>query len=654
MRRYARTLVVIGVLVALASLALGFQTIKIGGFERGGDTLLGLNLGLDLQGGIDLRYQALDPVTGEHDKNPDEEDMRELIRSIERRVNASGLGKPNIQILGGDRLLVQLPGVRDTARAKSLIGETAQLVYKRRELNVVRDNIAGVSAEDILNVSLVIGEEELAALTATSPSALATTTDEGTSRAVATTTEEGALAPAATTTAATLGDETQDELGPPILVIEFAEPAAEAFGKVVDQLRESLDPVPGTEGSDPNTGELGSRGVYPNFLTISAEGDVLAPISMPYSPLLTLPTGQSFPLGGEPYIQRIEDGNRFTINLVGAVEDVAEAKARFGGEPELRLGEILGRVDEDIPGGLTGDDMARAYPGQHQVTGLPIVNIVFNGEGARKFAEVTTEMAGTSDLLAIFLDDRELIASSVRAPITGGAGYIEGPDFTFARVSDISLLLESGRLPISIELIKERDVDAILGADSLAKSVVAGLIGLSLVLLFMALYYRAPGVVAAIALMIYAALALTIFKILPVTLELSGVAAAILSIGMAVDANILIFERMKEELRAGRTLLSAINIGFNRAWPAIRDSNVSTLITCAILFWFADTLGAPIVQSFAATLAIGVGISMFSAITVSRTFLRLLAATPLAKRLGLFVPSGGADLPQQQPRPEAV
>ena len=207
------------------------------------------------------------------------------------------------------------------------------------------------------------------------------------------------------------------------------------------------------------------------------------------------------------------------------------------------------------------------------------------------------------------------------------------------------MLLESGRLPIPIELIKERDVDAMLGADSLAKSVKAGLAGLGLVLLFMALYYRAPGIIAAVALMIYAILVLAIFKMAPVTLELSGVAATILSIGMAVDANILIFERMKEEIRTGRTLLSAINIGFSRAWPAIRDSNVSTLITCVILFWFADTLGASIVKSFAITLSIGVAISMFSAITVSRTLLRLVSSTPLAKHTGMFVPSGGADLP---------
>ena len=282
------------------------------------------------------------------------------------------------------------------------------------------------------------------------------------------------------------------------------------------------------------------------------------------------------------------------------------------------------------------------------------MNIEFNGDGTRKFGEVTTRIAGTADLLAIVLDQEELIAPTVQSAITGGAAYIQGRDFTLERVRDIALLLEAGRLPLPIELIQERNVDAILGADSLAKSVVAGSVGLALVLLFMVLYYRVPGLVAATALVFYASFVLAIFKLVPVTLTLSGVAAAILSVGMAVDANILIFERMKDELRQGRTLLSSINIGFNRAWPAIRDSNVSTLITCGILFWFADTLGATIVQGFAVTLAIGVGISMFSAITVSRTLLRLTAATPLNRKLGWFVPVKGSELPQIRPRGETA
>ena len=203
-------------------------------------------------------------------------------------------------------------------------------------------------------------------------------------------------------------------------------------------------------------------------------------------------------------------------------------------------------------------------------------------------------------------------------------------------------------MPIPIELIQERDVDAILGADSLRKSVVAGIVGLLLVLLFMILYYRIPGLVASVALIIYAMIVLTIFKMIPVTLTLSGVAAAILSIGMAVDANILIFERMKDELRAGRTMLSSINIGFNRAWPAIRDGNVSTLITCAILYWFSEQLGATIVQGFAVTLAIGVLISMFSAIVVSRTLMRVVALTPISRKVRLFMPTGGKDIAGRQ------
>ncbi len=640
MRRYARTLALIAVLVVAAGLILSLQTIKIGRFERGGDTILGLTLGLDLQGGADLRYQAsiIDPVTGEQ-LAPSADQMAALQKTIERRVNASGLGRPIIQLVGDDRLLVQLPGITDLERAKELIGETAQLVYKHRRLNVVSD-IPGVDSDEIVSVTVkALGQEDPLVTprfpTATSTEPTATST-----------------AGLATTTVAAFESAAQGATPTPAVVLEFTDDGAEAFALFVDNLRESIEPVPGTMEIDQETGEEvpGTGDIYVNLLELSAADTSTLQLQIPYSLVLPLPSGQVISLGGEPYIQRVDDSNSFTISLIGAYPDVAAAEEVFGGISELRLTQLLGKEDEDV--GLTGDDMARAYPGQHQGSGLPIVNIEFNSEGGRKFAEITTGIAGSSDLLVIILDDKELIASTVRQPIIGGAAFIEGRDFTFERVRDISLLLESGRLPIPIELIRERDVDAILGADSLAKSVVAGLVGLSLVLLFMVLYYRVPGIVAALALAIYASLVLAVFKIAPVTLELSGVAAAILSIGMAVDANILIFERMKEEMRSGRTLLSAINLGFNRAWPAIRDSNVSTLITCGILFWFADALGATIVKSFAITLAIGVGISMFSAITVSRTFLRLMAATPINKRLSWFVPSGAADLPQSKPAAE--
>ena len=328
-----------------------------------------------------------------------------------------------------------------------------------------------------------------------------------------------------------------------------------------------------------------------------------------------------------------------------------EYKSKLGSNPTVSFSLKPGYIDEDI--GLTGDDLSTAYPSQHQGSGVPIVSIEFGEEGTKTFGDLTTTIynndlkTGVKEQIAIILDGQELIAPVVNSPITAGTAIIQGPDFTIERVKDLALLLESGRLPVPIELIQERDVDAILGADSLRKSVIAGGVGLLLVLLFMTLYYRIPGLVASLALLIYAGIVLSIFKLIPVTLTLSGVAAAILSIGMAVDANILIFERMKDELRAGRTMLTAINTGFNRAWPAIRDGNVSTLITCGILYWFADTLGATIVQGFAVTLAIGVVISMFSAIVISRTFMRVVALTPISKNLQLFVPSGGKALSEK-------
>ncbi|MFQ5925790.1 MAG: preprotein translocase subunit SecD, partial [Dehalococcoidia bacterium] len=202
----------------------------------------------------------------------------------------------------------------------------------------------------------------------------------------------------------------------------------------------------------------------------------------------------------------------------------------------------------------------------------------------------------------------------------------------------LAIQLNTGALPITLHEVRTQKVDPTLGAESLEKSLMAGIIGLALLLLFMIVYYRLSGVLACIALLIYGAIVLTIFKLWPVTLTLAGIAALILSIGIAVDANVLIFERMKEEIRSGRTLGAAIETGFNRAWPAIRDSNISTLITCAILLWFGSRFGAAPVMGFALTLGIGVLVSMFTAIIVTRTFLRTIILTPLARRISLFRP----------------
>ncbi|NQU97509.1 MAG: protein translocase subunit SecD, partial [Chloroflexi bacterium] len=305
-------------------------------------------------------------------------------------------------------------------------------------------------------------------------------------------------------------------------------------------------------------------------------------------------------------------------------------------------------IEREDEAGLSGRDLTDAYAGTHPTTSRPVVNIVFNDKGADEFFKVTDRISRTGDLLAIYLDGAELVAPRAEQGIPGGRAYISGADFTADRVRTVAIQLRSGALPVSLELVQERNVDATLGEDSLRKTVIAGLIGLALVLVFMIAYYKVPGVVASAALLMFAILLLAVFKIVPVTLTLAGGAALILSLGVAVDANILIAERTKEELRAGRSLFAAIAEGFDRAWPSIRDSNISTLITCVVLFWFGSRFSTSIMQGFALTLGIGVALSMFTAFFASRVFMRALARTALGRRLSWFVPVGEARA-QQRP-----
>ncbi len=296
-----------------------------------------------------------------------------------------------------------------------------------------------------------------------------------------------------------------------------------------------------------------------------------------------------------------------------------------------------GEQDIDIQGSDLTDAFAGTQPG---VVG-PVVNISFNDHGSDEFCDVTGRIsrATNQDVLAIYLDGEELVAPSASTAICNGSAYIFG-NFTAERARTVSIQLRSGSLPVNLELIQERNVDATLGSDSLRKSVIAGIIGLGLVLVFMVMYYKIPGFVAALALILYAVVLLALFKLMPVTLTLSGVAALILSIGLAVDANILIAERTKEELRMGRALLASITTGFDRAWPSIRDGNISTIITCIVLFWFGDRLGTSLIQGFALTLGIGVVVSMLTAFFASRVIMRSIAGTSLGRRIDSFVPVG--------------
>lgn len=272
-----------------------------------------------------------------------------------------------------------------------------------------------------------------------------------------------------------------------------------------------------------------------------------------------------------------------------------------------------------ISTGLTGRLLSRATLQFDSQTQSPIVGLQFNDEGKELFAKITQENVG--NVIAIFLDGRVISAPVVNESILNGEAVISG-GFTAAEARDLVQNLNYGALPVPVSLIGSQTVGASLGIDALNRSMFAGLIGLVIIMVFLIVWYRLPGVIAAVSLLFYVALNLAIFKLIPVTLTSTGLAAFILSIGMAVDANILIFERMKEEINKGLSMEQAIREGFNRAWTSIRDGNLSSIITAVILFWFATSA---LIKGFALVFVIGVLISMFTAITVSRTLLLAIA-----------------------------
>lgn len=343
----------------------------------------------------------------------------------------------------------------------------------------------------------------------------------------------------------------------------------------------------------------------------------------------------------EPNIQ-MSGNNRIIIELPG-VKDINEAKKRIGQTYELSFleeapedsldGQMLKDYysDQVYPGkwkptSLTGGQLKSAETSfnQQTVSSEPIVNISFNKEGRVLFADITKR--NLNKRVAIVLDGRIVSAPTVQTEITDGQAQITGLN-DIDEAQKLARRLNEGMLPIPAKLVSQNTVGATLGNESVKRSLIAGLIGLVLVGLFMVIYYRVPGFLAVAALSIYALINIAVFKLIPVTLTLAGIAGFILSVGMAVDANILIFERMKEELHADKPLGKSIEEGFRRAWSSIWASNASSLITCVIL-WYTTT---GFVRGFALTLAIGILISMFTAITVSRTFLRLFINTRFEK-----------------------
>ena len=330
----------------------------------------------------------------------------------------------------------------------------------------------------------------------------------------------------------------------------------------------------------------------------------------------------------------------------GVTSGIDDAKALIGQTALLEFKERTCSdssctIFSDADLGLTGDDLSRAEASTNQVGVGWVVNLQFNGRGSDIFSDLTRRISTAESQLtkriAIIMDGRTLLAPVARAWIRDGRTVISG-NFNREEARSLAIQIESGSLDVPLRLIQESDVDALLGSESLKNSLIAGLVGLGLVFIFMIIYYRMAGVVAAFALVFYTIVVLAFFKMIPITLELAHIGGFILSIGMAVDANILIFERMKEEVRIGRTLASSMEVGFSRAWPAIRDSNISTMITCLVLLWFGDRLGGGLVTGVAISLFIGVAVSMFTAVVVSRNLLQLMAWIGLGGKINLFTP----------------
>lgn len=330
----------------------------------------------------------------------------------------------------------------------------------------------------------------------------------------------------------------------------------------------------------------------------------------------------------EPVIQtsKLGENYRLIVELPG-IKDIDQAIDLIGKTAQLDFREQKEATPtaEFIPTGLTGADLKRSQVSFDPSTGQPVVGLEFAGEGKEKFTEISSRNVG--QIVGIFLDEQPISLPVIEEPITTGKAIIKGK-FTLEEAKKLSIQLNAGALPVPVKVIEQRNIGATLGEESVGRSVRAGFLGLLLVAAFMWAYYGKLGFLASLALLVYGLVTLALYKLIPVTLTLPGIAGFILSVGMAVDANILIFERMKEEIRWGRSVEVAMETGFGRAWDSIRDANVCTLITCFILFnpfnWnFLNVSG--MVRGFALTLGLGVMISLFTGIVVTRTLLRVFS-----------------------------
>jgi preprotein translocase subunit SecD len=377
--------------------------------------------------------------------------------------------------------------------------------------------------------------------------------------------------------------------------------------------------------SEVNFQTSGTNRIVGEFPGLTDTSEVVASLKQ-VGQLAFVPMGTTFLQAGTKVNVDYTDvlARQAAASTTGTPAATAVATATATATPEVTATPAAdGTTTTEVPtykALMTGTGLSNVIVKIDQV-GNYYISFEMDPEEAAVFSDYTTNHL--KEYLSIVLDGTVIESPQVDSAITDGKGIIQG-NFTADTANQLAIQLRYGALPVPLKVVETEAVGATLGQDSVNKSVLAGIIGLAMVMILMIYFYRLPGVIADIALIMYTMTSFALFKVIPVTLTLPGIAGFVLSIGVAVDANILIFERMKEEMRAGRVLRQAIDLGWSRAWPSIRDSNISTLITCLILFIFGSQFGATIVMGFAVTLALGVLVSLFTAIVATRTFLHLV------------------------------
>ena len=605
-----RGIIIVVVCLILSILAISINPIKISDWERGNnDNFLGMVLGLDLRGGTHLVYSIISS-SGEEPTIEDAEGVRKI---IDRRVNEFGVSEANVQLLGTppNKILIQIPsqeGDKIVFSFSETNPDIESIEKKLNDMGIESYEINIIEDEFILTSDVSFTQGNIDSLKTF------------------------------------LSDEIEV-----LIKINFSPNRIEGKKEGEDLEFPNIDDLKSVlEKSNINYSDLLNKefGEFHMYLDEYGYGDesqreniMLALSELEYNLV-------NFQTEGDLSTFVVSGGIQSAKRLIGSTAQldfrVRECGKNKPEELDLQIWEMVKCYDpqyyNEVATGIESKNLTDASPGTVPELSQPVVNIVFDDDGSENFYEITDRISRTGDLLAIYLDNEELVTPGADKAISGGRAYIYGKDIDGERAREIAVQLRSGALPAKLDLIQERNVDAVLGSESLTKSLTAGIVGFILVLIFMISYYKIPGLIASITLVIYLTFLVAIFKILPVTLTLSGAAALILSIGFAVDANILISERIKEELKSGRNLLNSITIGFDRAWSSIRDGNFSTLIIAVVLYWFGSNFSTSIMQGFALTLGVGVLLSMITSFQVNRIITRIITRNQSISKTWLFIP----------------